>query len=126
MDDFNLFNLIDLEYRKATPESFASSICSHSSIIFNEGITECTECGEQLKTALFDIKNTDPSRLQPRKLDEKSIYKDVEGFGLNHRILSEANRIYIEVSNNQIYRGNSRKAIIFACIYNACKLFNIA
>ena len=32
-------------------------------------------------------------------------------------IIKEANKIYQHVVGNRIYRGNTRKSIIFACIF---------
>jgi len=41
--------------------------------------------------------------------------------GFSDKIVSDANKLYFQVVKNQIFRGNSRKSIIFACIYHAFK-----
>ena len=66
--------------------------------------------------------NTDPNRCHARKSDEKTIYKDVEKMGFSDKIISQANAIYEQCTNGKIYRGNSRKGIIFACIFHAYKI----
>ena len=42
--------------------------------------------------------------------------------GLSDRIVDKANELYLQVTKGQIYRGESRKAVIFACVYHAYKL----
>ena len=57
-----------------------------------------------------------------RKSDEKNILKDVENMGFSDTIVTKADSLYTQVTKGQIYRGNSRKAIVFACIFHAYKL----
>ena len=42
--------------------------------------------------------------------------------GFSDTIISKADELYTQVTKGQIYRGNSRKAIVFACIFHAYKL----
>jgi transcription initiation factor TFIIIB Brf1 subunit/transcription initiation factor TFIIB len=65
--------------------------------------------------------SSDPNRVQARKIEERTIYKDVDQMGFSEKLVTEANLLYIQVTNNRIFRGNSRRAIVFACIYNAYK-----
>ena len=44
--------------------------------------------------------------------------------GFSDKIISKANKLYDEVTSGNIYRGNSRKAIVFACIFHAYKLWS--
>ena len=111
--------------------------CEHKDTVNINSIITCMDCGEEVSKCIMheqewryygssDTKSSDPTRVQARKTDEKSIYKDVETFGFNRKVISKANEIYLETSKgNQIFRGNSRKAVIFACIYFAFKLLNI-
>jgi len=62
--------------------------------------------------------------IKKRKLEDKSIFKDVEKMGFSDKIVSHANTIYEQVTNNRIFRGNTRKGIIFACIFHAYKCFD--
>jgi transcription initiation factor TFIIIB Brf1 subunit/transcription initiation factor TFIIB len=107
--------------------------CKHSIIISN-GNKVCEFCGLELPREIDNSKewryygaqdtrhNGDPSRCHMRKIDERTINKDVEHMGFSDKIIERANSIYEEVSGGKIYRGNSRKAIIFACIFHAYKL----
>ena len=49
-------------------------------------------------------------------------YKDVENMGFSDKVVSLANDLYSQVTKEKIYRGNSRKAIVFACIFHAYKI----
>ena len=108
--------------------------CLHEEIITENGVLTCIDCGEILRKNILhekewryygntDSKRTsDPNRVQIRKTEDRNIYKDVESMGFSEKIISSANKIYCETTKGQIFRGNSRKAIIFACIFHAYKL----
>jgi len=108
--------------------------CQHDNIIDDKGVTVCIDCGEELQSKILqdkecrsygqgDGKNlTDSNRIQMRKIDERSIFKDVEGLGFSETIVAKANQIYAQVTQGKIFRGNSRKAIVFACIFHAYKM----
>ena len=67
-------------------------------------------------------RNSDPNRVQIRKLDERNINKDVENMGFSETIVTKADELYTQVTKGQIFRGNSRRAIVFACIFHAYKM----
>lgn len=102
--------------------------CQHTDVASESGIITCQECGEELKrTISYDKewryygagdnkKFSDPNRIQARKQEEKSIRKDVENMGFSDKIVSMADEIYSTVTDGQILRGDSRKAVIFGCI----------
>jgi transcription initiation factor TFIIIB Brf1 subunit/transcription initiation factor TFIIB len=108
--------------------------CDHDNTINDNGIISCMDCGEEIEKKIlhekewnyyghFDTKHSsDPNRVQSRKLEERNIYKDVENMNFSDKIVSGANEIYNQVTKGQIFRGNSRKAIIFACIFHSYKL----
>jgi len=138
MSEFELFKnamntYINTENNSKNKTSISK--CSHINCINEKGVDICTECGEEIKTNIENSKewvyygnsngknNSDPNRVQIRKnTDERSIYKDVENMGFSHKIISDANKIYFDVTNGKIFRGNSRKAIVFACIFHAYKI----
>ena len=111
--------------------------CPHSTLVSENGFTLCEDCGEIVSKEIQHEKewryygqadskhSSDPNRVQARKNEEKGIFKDVQGMGFSDKIVDEANEIYSQVTKNEIKRGNSRKAIVFACIYQAYKLNNI-
>jgi transcription initiation factor TFIIIB Brf1 subunit/transcription initiation factor TFIIB len=110
--------------------------CNHN-LINENGMITCSECGMEMKKSILNDKewryfnnsdsgrSGDPSRVCIRKMDDKNIYKDVEGFGFSDKIILKANNIYTHVTNSKIFRGNSRKSIVFACIFHAFKMEGI-
>jgi transcription initiation factor TFIIIB Brf1 subunit/transcription initiation factor TFIIB len=140
MTDFSLFEEALTKYNENhDKEDDISHIidkedCKHNNIIEETGIVCCADCGIEMEKSIFhekewryygqsDNKRTsDPNRVHLRKIEERNIYKDVETMGFSEKIVSLANQIYIQVTKGQIFRGNSRKAIIFACIFHSFKL----
>ena len=138
-DEFEAFEKLS-EIRKPPTISSRKPTCKHLKTLTENGIEVCYDCGEELtKNILFDKEwryygasdskhTSDPNRCQARKTDEKTIFRDVENMGFADKIVNLANEIYIDVTknidtgDNKIFRGNSRKGIIFACIYHAYKL----
>ena len=105
--------------------------CSCLDIVEEHGIHVCRSCGKEVgrkkgtkKWAGIECGKgiSDPGRCHIRKVDEKSIFKDVERYGFSSNIVHIANDLYIKVTNNKIYRGDSRKGIIFSCIFHAFKM----
>jgi hypothetical protein len=108
--------------------------CKHLLIINESGTFLCHDCGRELSKVMSyekdwryygsddTRKNSDPNRCHIRKMEDKSIFKDVENYGFSDKIVNSANDIYTQVTKGKIYRGNSRKAIIFGCIFHSIKL----
>lgn len=150
MDDFALFDQALRECEKNSQpeeqvETNQNNECPHTDVAIENGVTHCIECGEEVLRDISHEKEwryygpsdtmhtADPNRCQIRKREERSIYKDVEGMGFPEKIVNKANEIYSQVTlkkkkhpddpdEYQIYRGTSRKAIVFACIFSAYKL----
>ena len=118
----------DDQYKKALEE------CLHSDLVDENGTVICIDCGEEIKKVISYEKewryygsedtrrNADPSRCQIRRIEDKSIYRDVETLGFSEKITNGANDIYSRVTKGKIYRGKFRKSIVFACIFNSYKL----
>ena len=101
------------------------SACTHVNIITEGNTPYCQDCGMELPSHVITESQTsrlDPGRCQIRKQEEKGIYRDVEHMGFNEQIVRTANKIFAQTTKGQIYRGNSRKAIIFACVFHAFKI----
>jgi transcription initiation factor TFIIIB Brf1 subunit/transcription initiation factor TFIIB len=108
--------------------------CKHTETITEGTNSICSDCGEVLDKdvnydkewryyGMMDTKHSsDPNRCNIRKNEDKTIYKDVEKMGFSDRIITVANQLYEQVTQGNIYRGNTRKGIIFACIFHAYKL----
>lgn len=108
--------------------------CPHTNQVNESGTLLCCDCGLAISTIISyekdwryygsddTRKSSDPNRCHIRKVEDKSIFKDVEGYRFQEKIVNTANDIYTQVTNGKIYRGKSRKAIIFGCIYQAIKM----
>jgi transcription initiation factor TFIIIB Brf1 subunit/transcription initiation factor TFIIB len=140
MSNFDLFTQALNEYNneytepeKTTKEN-NTEVCNHVNTNNEKGVDVCTDCGEEITKKIEHTKewryygqadsrhSSDPNRVQIRKSEERNIYKDVENMGFSEKIVSVANKIYFQVTQGQIFRGNSRKSIVFACIFHAYKL----
>jgi transcription initiation factor TFIIIB Brf1 subunit/transcription initiation factor TFIIB len=122
-------------FKKAPKSKDIKEECLHKNVIYENLTKICIECGividkdlsyekEWRYYGIMDTKHTsDPNRCNIRKNEDKSIYKDVEKMGFSDKIISFANNIYEQVTQSKIYRGNTRKGIIFACIFHAYKCF---
>jgi transcription initiation factor TFIIIB Brf1 subunit/transcription initiation factor TFIIB len=110
-----------------------SEFCEHASLIKQGDKEVCLECGIEVSQQLSlepewryygenDSRHfSDPNRCQMRKNEEKGIYKDIESMNIRPEITEEANKLYNLITCGTIRRGNFRKSVIFACIFNACK-----
>jgi len=132
--DFDIFdNVLDI-YNKEH-NNIQELICEHNDVVNQDNNVSCVKCGETIKTITHDQewryygttdnkRKSDPTRVQERKEHQRNINKDVESMGFSRNIIEKANAIYTKVTKGQIFRGDSRKSIIFACIYNAYKMDN--
>ncbi len=128
--DFDESDHIDLKDYKPLQKG---EICLHPNSSNEGGVEVCTDCGIEIYKELSlepewryygdnDSKHSsDPSRCHIRKVDEKNIYKDIEKCQLTRSITDEANNLYSQVTQGKIRRGNFRKSVIFACVFNAYK-----
>ena len=108
--------------------------CIHKNVIIDSNRKVCEGCGKELDQDISHEKDwryygtadtkhiSDPNRCYARRPDIKTIAKDVENLGISDKIVNTADKIYTQVTQNKIYRGKSRRAIIFACIFHAYKL----
>jgi transcription initiation factor TFIIIB Brf1 subunit/transcription initiation factor TFIIB len=136
--EFDIFDELDetdiIKYDEIDEIDMDIGECSHDEVINESGIVSCVECGKEIRKIVSyekdwryygnddTRKNTDPNRCHIRKMEDKSIFRDVENLGFSDKIVNTANDIYTQVTNGKIYRGNSRKAIIFGCIFHSVKI----
>jgi len=101
-----------------------STCCDHTQVTRDSGASVCVTCGIELPSQKDKARTTalEPGRCQMRKSEEKGIWRDVEHMGFSEGIVRQANDIFLATTKGQIYRGNSRKAVIFACVFHAFKL----
>lgn len=147
MENFDLLNIAIQEYEQdnkneddLTNFNENSNDCDHKDVIEENGTKTCTDCGLEISRDLnYDKewryygsddtrRSNDPNRCNIRKCEDRTIFKDVENLGFSDRVVAIANDIYQQVTYSEhnkgykIYRGNSRKAIVFICIFQAFKM----
>jgi transcription initiation factor TFIIIB Brf1 subunit/transcription initiation factor TFIIB len=149
MDVFDIFDEIEENYEKTQTKILkncdnieendifkedSENCCEHKNVVNESGTILCSDCGVELsKIVSYEKdwryygsddtrKNSDPNRCHIRKIEDKSIFKDVENLGFSEKIVNTANDLYTLVTKGKIYRGNSRKAIIFGCIFHSVKI----
>lgn len=112
-----------------------SNKCTHDEIVCEMALRICTKCGCEVEKEFNydkewrsyqnnDKSQSDTTRCHIRKNDVKTIHKDLENLGFNNKIINTANELYQKVTQGKIYRGNSRKSIVFACVFSSFKIHN--
>jgi len=140
MSEFDLFEKALNEYEmlkkdnKCVDEEIEFENCKHSNYSNEGSIIYCIDCGQEIEKNIYQEKewryygqtdnkrSSDPNRVVPRKLEDRNIYKDVETMGFGDKVVHLANQIYTQVTKGQIFRGNSRRAIVFGSVFHAFKL----
>ena len=151
MSDYSLFDDALKEYENINSEKSVSlsdnydklseneeeNICEHANISEDNGFISCSDCGIEMNKNIYQDKEwryygqsdnkrtSDPNRVHLRKMEERNIYKDVENMGFSDKIVHHANQIYLQVTDGQIYRGGSRKSLIFASIFYSFRINHI-
>jgi len=137
--EFMLFDQMLEQYKKINlsddeKEFSETDDCIHENVINEKGMSVCVDCGQEMQYknthdkewryyGQGDSKNaSDPNRVQMRKCEERNIFKDVENLGFSDKVVARANKIYAQVTKGKIFRGNSRRAIVFASIFHSFKL----
>ena len=114
------------EYNSTHKGQPKEQICCHENkISINNSIT-CEECGKIIHKEKYQDKITfTASRVQSRQVKSKGIMRDLENSGFSDCVIKQACRIYDDITQGKIYRGNRRKGIIFACVYVGYHLLGI-
>lgn len=137
MTDFKIFEEAYLREKKeggsSTTMETSSLVdgCAHAQMLLENSHKICADCGMVLNKDLEFVRDwryygsldtkQDPNRCHYRKTEEPSIFKDVDKLGFSEKIILLADHLYKQVTGNSIYRGKSRRGIIFACIFHAYK-----
>ena len=137
MADFTLYQQALKQYQKQENNNMnLETDCIHSSFVEDKGTIVCVDCGEEMQTTVTNCEKDwrtssesksvkDIDRVQMRKVDDRSIFRDVENLSISESIVAKANKIYLDVTKGNIFRGNSRRAIVFASIFHAFKLSGV-
>lgn len=136
MTDFEQFDKALAKFESGShdesPKDKAGTGCQHLNTVDEGGVVACTDCGQEIERATDDKewryygpsdtkRSADPNRVQKRKVDEKSIFKDVENMGFSDKMITAGNKIYLESTRGSILRGTSRKSVIFASMFYSYK-----
>ena len=95
--------------------------CKHENVVSEQGTLLCKDCGLEISKVMSyekdwryygsddTRKNSDPNRCHIRKIEDKSIFKDVENLGFSDKIVNTANDIYEKISC--IFKQNENQKI---------------
>lgn len=101
--------------------------CLHPSIDNINGKRICNDCYEIIQNVIDFEPNkiNDHDRSHYRYSSTSKIKKDeLSSYGLSDNILNRIINLYNDFSDNKIFRGKTRKAIICSCIYFSFLLEN--
>lgn len=122
--NFDIFDEIASQLDTRHPTEPVPDRCAHLNTIKENGNMICYDCGtELLKIISYDKRNNSNyvELKNNRKLDDRGILPEIEHLGFSPAELAIATGIYDKVTKGKIYRGNSRKAIIFIALFQATK-----
>lgn len=138
MSDFDIFDEIvgsvTETLQTTCKQVMPKQTCKHINVTVDKNSSTCVDCGEEIDVNLSnDIESiyygsekrlAETDRIRYRKNDEKNIFKDIDSLELTFKdnILQQANNLYLDVTNKTILRGESRRSIIFACIFYCLKI----
>ena len=118
-DIFDQLTEVDIEKEMICED--VGEECLHEDYVKDKNVIVCISCGQCIHK-LFNQERDFKSQQSRINVDDKNIFKDVENIQFSENILQIANSLYIQVTNDKIYRGNARKGIISACIFHAYKI----
>lgn len=127
MSDFKLFTKYEDTKNRILP-TLLKKECVHN-VVKKQTKSVCTLCGQIVQNYNEETKEWFSSnkryggsrrRTHVRKHVVKNIYKDLEHLNFMTNELSMiANNTYKQITKDQIFRGRTRKAIIYACVIHA-------
>lgn len=110
--------------------SFSSSVskvtticqqCKHLNVMTNQYNKVCIDCGIEISDELMK-NHIDTNRCNIRKETEKNIYQDVKDMNISDKVIRVANELFTEITSDNIRRGNARRSIVFACVFQSYKI----
>lgn len=135
-DPFQIIN--NLAKEGECNDENCKKVCIHDNVVLVGIQSVCADCGQVISKNFsyekewryygsMDTKHvSDPNRCNLRKQDEKGIYSELEKYQINKKVIFTANDIYETVTNKKIFRGKTRKGIIFGCVFYAYNFNNLS
>lgn len=122
-------NDVDLDNELTNKNTCKCSETLHCNI---SGALTCIDCGASV-AGVTQFEETSYSRssnchqgsgfrVRTRVQVDKKGLSDALNFDCGERIYDITSRLYAEVTHGEIFRGNSRKSIVFACTFHAYKM----
>jgi transcription initiation factor TFIIIB Brf1 subunit/transcription initiation factor TFIIB len=122
-DVFDVFDQLtesDLVF-EGSSSSEVEEECMHENATQDKNTIVCTNCGRCIQK-LYNQHREWKSQQTRVTADDRNIFKDVESIQFSDHVIQIANSLYVQVTQDKIYRGNARKGIISACIFHAFKI----
>lgn len=95
--------------------------CKHLNTVTGQYNKICIDCGIEINNEIIKT-HFDTTRCNIRKESEKNIYQDVRDMNIGDKIIKMANELFTEITSDNIRRGNARRSIVFACVFQAYKI----
>jgi len=106
----------------STKSSVVCHQCKHANTVSGQYNKICIDCGIEITDEILKT-HVDTNRCNIRKDSEKNIFQDVRDMNISDKVVRIANDLFIEITSENIRRGNARRSIVFACVFQAYKLF---
>lgn len=120
------FDLLDSYLSKSSSDD-----CEHT-IVSENGLLLCKFCAKiigkeidhrpdnKFYSSHDNKRHGNTGRYQERKVISTCIrLDDVANLNISNKVISKADEIYRVAANEQIFRGKTRRSLIFACVYYA-------
>jgi len=128
-DEFDVFDQLDLEL---DIPSVKLDTCLHNNISTEHGISECSDCGMEVKRTISSESKMyiatdkrsmgDGNRCWAPKKKTKGIYDELKAMGFAGPEATEADSIFKTVTAGGIFRVDKRRSIAVACLLEAYKI----
>lgn len=120
MTDFDFFDSI-YNSIPVLLSSVKCQQCNHINVIANQYNKTCIDCGIEINDEILKT-HIDTSRCNVRRDTEKNIFQDVKDMNISDKVMRVANELFTEITSDNIRRGNARRSIVFACVFQAYKI----
>lgn len=99
--------------------------CKHESFTMVDNTNVCSLCGvinndDTVQSQPVYIPSI-PVNLRKPSTSTRNIFADIYHLGFSSTIAHASNDMYIHVTDGKIFRGKSRRSIIFACVFHTFK-----
>ena len=107
-----------------------SATCKHVNTTSVNDIIICLECGEEIDTnktkqwAVHKYGKPSMGKVVPRRNDNRTIRKELEGKGISQKIIDDTDKLYQKWYSQHTLRASKREGAKYAALYFAYKQNN--